>query len=236
MKAIPVISVKGGTGKTIVSVNTALRMGQEHEVAIIDADLDSSNVLEVLDMADQKHDLNKDRKFEPLKKNGVEIFSMSGILNNITDSVSKSGGEKSQIIQDVVLNTNWGVSRDAYFILDMNAGSGDSWKAVRKLFGDDILGAIIVTTPSTVVDAERSYDLCSKNKVRILGVVENMGKFNCPNCEEVYYPFGKDEGKKFAQKHGLNFFGTIPIHPDREEKDFDGVIDNIVEEVTRFEG
>lgn len=236
MKAIPIISIKGGTGKTMVSVNLARELAEDHEVGLIDADLDSSNVLEVLDIAGERHNLVGERQFEPLRKDGMDIFSMSGILNSITDSVSKSGGEKAQIIQDAVLNTQWNVSKDSYFILDMNAGSGSTFKAVRKLFGDQILGAVVVTTPNTVVDAERSYDLCSKNKVRILGVVENMGKFICPNCDEVYHPFGEGKGKEFADRHSLNFFGTIPIMTDKEDEMFDGVLDNIVEEVTEHEG
>lgn len=237
MKCILSLSTKGGTGKTLVASNIAKKLSEEgKEVAIIDADLDSSNILEVMDIPEGEHDIDKNRKFKPLRKNGIDIFSMSGILNNTTDAVSKSGKEKAQIIQDVVLNTQWNVSKDSYFIVDMPAGSGSIWKAVRRLFGDNIIGTVIVTTPSTVVDAERSYDLCSKNQVRILGVVENMGKFTCPECGETYYPFGKDEGKDFAERHNLNFFGTIPIMPDRGEKNFDGVIDNIIEEVTNFEG
>lgn len=237
MKCILSLSTKGGTGKTLVASNIAKKLSEEgKEVAIIDADLDSSNILEVMGIPDGKHDIDKKRKFKPLRKDRIDIFSMSGILNDITDSVSKSGKEKAQIIQDVVLNTDWGVSKEAYFIVDMPAGSGSIWKAVRRLFGNDIIGAVIVTTPSTVVDAERSYNLCSKNKVRILGVVENMGKFTCPECGETYYPFGKDEGKEFADKHNLNFFGTIPIMPDEDEKNFDGTIDNIIEEVDSFEG
>lgn len=237
MKAIPIVSIKGGTGKTLVSCSLAQELNSRGEdVALIDADLDSSNVGEVMDIEDKEHELTDDRKFIPMDKDGLEIFSMSGMLDQLTDSVSKSGTEKSQIIEDAVLNTEWGVPKDSYFIIDMNAGSSDIWKAVRRLFGDNLMGTIIVTTPKTVIDAERTYDLCSKYRVRILGVIENMGKFTCPNCDEEYFPFGKDEGREFAEDRNLDFFGTIPILVDSKEEMKDEVISEVADKVVSYEG
>lgn len=227
---ILVLSIKGGTGKTITSIGTASKLSKKgYAVGLIDADLDSPNLAENLSI-NEKIRLDKDRKFVPLDWNGIEVFSMHSLIGG-SKSLCKTGIEHSQIIQDVILNTKW---RDNdFFVVDHPAGSSsDEFKTVRALFGDKILGAVVVTQPGNDGDILRVIDLCSNNNLRILGLVENMAYF--PVGKKKYYPLGEGNTKKICEEHKLEFFGQIPLQKNIREKvrkgDLD-VLNNIIKKI-----
>jgi len=229
--AIPVFSSKGGVGKTVVACNLALRLSENYKVGLIDADIDSSNLLEELGIEDREHDMDDDRNFIPIKYKGIEIFSMAGILEDPSHSVSKSGQEVRRILQDAVLETQWSEDID-FFVIDMPPSFGDTWKVMQKLFGDTILGGVLVSIPSAIRDAERAYDLCKRERVRLLGVIENFGRVSCPNCGTTYWPFGRGKTEEFAEERNIEYFGSLPIRHNRDKLlDFGEPIDNMVEKI-----
>jgi len=229
MRVVIVISIKGGTGKTITSIGIAANLSKKYKVGLIDADLESPNLAEILNISGELK-IDKERRFIPIDYNGIEIMSMYPIIGN--GSICKSGIETSQIIQDIILKTKWRPDTD-YFVVDMSAGSSsDSFKTIRTLFGDKLLGAVVVTQPGNSKDVLRSIDLCSNNNLRILGLVENMSYFQVG--KRTYYPFGRGTTEEISRDTNIEFFGEIPLLRNIRERAISGemeIFDRIVKKI-----
>lgn len=207
-KAVIVTAIKGGTGKTLVSLNLSKRLSEKGKTGLIDADIDSSNFSEFTG-SNGSMEINEEKKtFIPYSWDGVEVFSMS-LLTDDEKSVSMTGDRYSQILRDAVENTEW--SNLDYLVVDLPSGAGDIFRETIYLLGDDLIGGIIVVIPSCVVDAKRVIRLHQINEIPILGIIENMSWFECSNCKEKYNIFGKTMGEELANETGVPFFGRIPL-------------------------
>lgn len=109
-------------------------------------------------------------------------------------------------------NVEWG--KLDYLIIDSPPGTGDEPLAACQLI-DSPDGAVIVTTPQELAasDVRKSIQFCRKLDLPILGVLENMSGYVCPKCGEETHLFGKDGGRKTAEKYKEAFLGEIPIDP-----------------------
>jgi len=186
-----VLSVKGGTGKTFCSIRIANELVERgYKVSLIDIDISSPNLLELIGI-DEDIELDlATRKFIPIKREGMEILSFYQLSKG--HFVCKHGYEHAQIIKDFILNTKW--NDNDYWVLDMPAGSSsDDFKVVRELFGEKAMGAIIVTLPNTYMDARRVIELCYANEVNPICGIINMSYLKC-DCGKKIKLFG-DTGK-----------------------------------------
>lgn len=207
-KAVIVTAIKGGTGKTLVSLNLAKRLSEKGKTGLVDADIDSSNFSEFTG-SDGMMEINESRKtFIPYSWDGVEVFSMS-LLADDEKSVSMTGDRYSQILKDAIENTEW--SDLDYLVVDLPSGAGDIFRETVYLLGDDLVGGIIVVIPSCVVDAKRVIRLHQINEIPILGLIENMSWFECDKCGEKYNIFGETMSEKLANETGVPFLGRIPL-------------------------
>jgi Mrp family chromosome partitioning ATPase len=116
------------------------------------------------------------------------------------------------VIKQLLADVDWG-DLD-YLIIDFPPGTGDEPLSVAQLIPDSS-GAVIVTTPQelSLSDVRKSIDFCRKVKVPVLGVIENMSGFVCPNCKTVIDIFKKGGGETMAKSMGVPFLGRIPIDP-----------------------
>jgi len=189
-----------------VAINLASRLNaQGKRTGLVDADVDSANVAEMLKIQADISVPSVDR-LEPVRlNNGVEVFSMAWIAKDRPVSMEET--EYVEILRDVVRFCNWGVD---YFVVDMPAGSSDIWKGLVSVFEDSLLGSIVVMLPTSVEDARRIIKLHQLNGVPILGLIENMSHFRCEHGD-VYKIYGEPAGESLAKEFGLPFFGGIPL-------------------------
>ena len=219
MKAIISANAKGGTGKTVIAINLATQLSKHGAVGILDADLDSSNLYEYMGLHG-KMGLTEERKIIPLKHNGMEIFTMGGFLPDSDKGVSITGASMKQMLIDAVENVEWGELD--FLVVDAPAGtSKERFVALTEVLEPILIGVVITTQPNIQDDVKRIYDLCSRYRVRILGLIENMKgvacskghPLRCEQCgEEGIEEIPLDHGiEDLCNALGLEYFGSIPI-------------------------
>ena len=204
-KVVLVASVKGGTGKTLISINLAKRLKDKGlKVALLDADITSSYFKQFTKL--DKRPVITDDYIGFAEWDGVKVFSMS-LLD--TGPVSMYGFSERQILEDIY---NYGDWRDSdILIIDLPAGAEDIYKEVLRLWGKEIAGEIIVAIPFAHRSIEQAIKLAIYYGVPVLGVIENMAYIDCDGKR--IYVFGKPIAKSIADKYGVPFLGEIPLDP-----------------------
>lgn len=213
-KAVFVEGLKGGVGKTTVAVNMARKFSEHGKTALIDADIDSSNFRDVIPVEDGEQiniDIESGWKFEPYDWDGIEVFSMS-LLTDMRKTVSMSGDRYSRIVNDVVTESKWGDID--FYVVDIPAGHGDIWRTLMEVFADYMTGSVVVMQPSAHTDAHRVLRMHEINEIPVVGVVENMAYFECPECESRSEVMGKPKIEEIADEYGVDALGQIPLSMD----------------------
>jgi predicted Fe-Mo cluster-binding NifX family protein len=140
-------------------------------------------------------------------------MSIGFLLPHRDDAVIWRGPMKYGVIKQFLKDVEWGELD--YLLIDSPPGTGDEPLAVAELV-DNADGAVVVTTPQemAVQDVRRCIVFCRQVSLPVLGVVENMSGFTCPNCGERVEIFGTDGGRTMAKEMGVPYLGSIPIEPD----------------------
>lgn len=208
---ILIASGKGGVGKTIFTLSLAKELSKRGiKTSVIDADLDDSNILQMLKM-DGEVGVTEDKQFVPMRFDGIELFAMPGISGK--KPISMDGSEYSEIVHDVAEQTAW--SSD-YCCVDAPAGAADPIRTMILGFSDRLLGAIVVMQPAHVDSARRMIELFQIEGIPVLGVVENMSNFKCEHGKE--YPiFGQSMLDEVAKEYGAEPLGRIPLSMEIKE-------------------
>jgi ATP-binding protein involved in chromosome partitioning len=199
---------KGGVGKTTIAVNLAIALSQSGgRVAMIDGDVYGPNVPIMLGIRTQ---LTTDgKKIIPAEQYGIQLVSM-GFLTGDDAPVIWRGPMLHGAIQQFFREVRWD-SID-YLIVDMPPGTGDVALSLSQSV--PVSGAVVVTTPQTVslADTRRAARMYQKLNVPILGLIENMSHFVCPECRHESDIFGKGGGETLASELSIPFLGRIPIY------------------------
>ena len=212
---IAVISGKGGVGKTVIAVNLAIAFalqGHENRVGILDADLHGPCVPKMLGMEDQKLRVGPIGAFPALGPLGVKVASMAFVLEGKGVPVVWRGPLKMRAIQQFLSEIAWG-ELDFLFI-DLPPGTGDEPLSVLKLL-PEMDGVVIVTIPSEVSQnvVGKAITFSRQLNVPVIGIVENMSGFVCPDCGKETHIFRTGGGEKVAQEYSVPFLGSIPLDP-----------------------
>jgi len=203
-KACGVVSVKGGVGKTLVSINLARALHERGEsVALIDCDLDNSNFAQFTG-ASGSIGVDPKRGFVPYNWDGIEVFSMSLVAGR-ERGVSLTGDRYYQMIWDIA-QSSWDTD---YFVLDLPSGSGDVFRSAMDVFSDSLAGNVIVTQPSMIDASRRTLNLHRYFEIPVLGLIENMSYFRCGDHE--HHPFGESIVERLAEEFGVEILGKIPL-------------------------
>lgn len=210
-KVYAVVSGKGGVGKSLVTSMLAVEMNRHgKKVAVLDADVTGPSIPKAFGIT-AKATSDEHYLYPVSSKTGIDIMSINLLLENDTDPVIWRGpviaGAVKQFWTDVVWNDV------DYMFVDMPPGTGDVPLTVFQSLPVD--GIIIVTTPQDLVSmiVGKAVNMARKMNIPIVGIVENMSYYVCPNCNEKHYIFGNSDIKKLAKEYNIPKTAEIPIDP-----------------------
>ncbi len=206
---IAVGSGKGGVGKSTVAANLAIALAQTGaQVGLLDADIYGPSVPIMLGLKDRAPQINEQQKIEPLVRYGLRTISMGFMLKD-DDAVVWRGPMLGKALQQFVEDVAW--PELDYLIIDLPPGTGDVQLSLSQLVALD--GAVVVTTPQDVAfaDVRRAIRMFEMTKVPLLGLVENMSYFDCPDNGKRYHIFGEARTESRAKELNIHFLGGLPI-------------------------
>ncbi|XP_032403793.1 iron-sulfur cluster transfer protein NUBPL isoform X2 [Xiphophorus hellerii] len=210
-QVIVVASGKGGVGKSTTAVNLALGLmaiDKSKSVGLLDADIYGPSVPKLMNLKGNP-ELNDDNRMIPLINYGVPCMSMGFLVQDASPVVWR-GLMVMSAIERLLRQVEWG-SLD-YLVVDMPPGTGDVQLSITQNI--PIAGAVIVSTPQDValLDARRGAEMFRKLNVPVLGLVQNMSVFQCPNCHHHTHIFGSNGAKQLAETISVKFLGDVPLH------------------------
>ena len=214
---IAVASGKGGVGKSTVSANLAVALSKTGaRVGLCDCDLYGPSIAHMFG-TDERPYADDEQRIIPIEKHGLQLMSMGFLLDDDSPVIVR-GPMATRYTQQFLRQCAW--DNLDYLVLDLPPGTGDIQLTIVQTVA--LSGAVIVTTPQEValIDARKAVAMFGKVNVRILGLIENMSHFVCPNDGNVYHIFGKGGGEHEAKKMGVPLLGQIPLEiPVRESGD-----------------
>jgi ATP-binding protein involved in chromosome partitioning len=205
---IAVASGKGGVGKSTTAVNLALGFRSLGlAVGILDADVHGPSLPTLLGLHGRPR-MGEGRKLMPLQAQGLAAMSM-GLLVDPETAMIWRGPMVTSALTQMLAEVDWG--RLDVLVVDMPPGTGDAQLALAQ--GARLSGAVIVSTPQdlALIDARRGIAMFRKVDVPILGVIENMAHFICPDCGSRHAIFGSGGAEAEAKRLGVPFLGAVPL-------------------------
>ena len=206
---VAVASGKGGVGKSTTTVNLALALAAEGaRVGILDADIYGPSQPMMMGIEGRPESVDG-QTMEPLENYGLQVMSI-GFLVDKDEAMIWRGPMATQALDQLLRQTNW--KELDYLLVDMPPGTGDIQLTLSQKV--PLTGAVIVTTPQDIalLDARKGIKMFEKVGVPILGIVENMAVYCCPNCGHTEHIFGADGGKNMAAEYGMDYLGALPLN------------------------
>ena len=207
-RVIAVASAKGGVGKSSVAVNLALALKEGGlKVGLLDSDVYGPSVPTMLGVEEMPR-VTEDRKIYPVMSHGLQVISM-GLLMPPDQPVIWRGPLVFSAVKQFLKDVQWeGLD---VLVVDMPPGTGDAQLTLVQQV--PLSGVVMVTTPQEVAlaDVRRGIKMFRDVDVPVLGIVENMSYFVCPNCNSEHDIFGRGGGGEVAKQFGLPLLAEIPI-------------------------
>ena len=243
-RVIGVVSGKGGVGKSTVTCALATVMNRRgYRTAVLDADITGPSVPRAFGLRNVRIEGSDLGMFPAKTKTGIEVISTNLLLDEETKPVVWRGPVIAGMVKQFWTDTCW--NEVDYMFVDMPPGTGDVPLTVFQSL--PLSGIVIVTSPQQLVSmiVEKAVNMAHLMGVRILGLVENMSYFRCPDCGRTYNLFGESGVAAFAEKNHIPLLGRLPIDPElaslcdkglielMENTDFEPIAD-AVEAATRI--
>lgn len=208
-KVIGVVSGKGGVGKSLVTSMLAVTMKRlGYNCAILDADVTGPSIPKAFGIK-EKASSSEVGIFPVKSKTGIDIMSVNLLLENSTDPVVWRGPMISNVVKQFWTDVIW--NDVDYMFIDMPPGTGDVPLTVFQSIAVD--GIIVVTSPQELVSmiVAKAVRMAEMMNIPIIGLVENMSYFKCPDNGKDYYIFGDSHIEEIADTHNLQVLAKLPI-------------------------
>ena len=206
---VAVASGKGGVGKSTVAANLAAALSRGgYRVGLLDADIYGPSVPMMFGTGDERPRAGEGQSFYPVERFGMKLISIGFFLNDRAPVIWR-GPMVMGAVRQFLKDTLWGTQD--FLIVDLPPGTGDAQLTLAQLVAID--GAVIVTTPQDVAlaDALRAVRMFRQVHCPLLGVVENMSYFVCPDCGERDEIFGRGGGDRMAADEHMELLARVPI-------------------------
>ena len=229
LKAKSVIAVgagKGGVGKSTLAASLAMMLNKlGAKVGLMDADVYGPSIPHLLGLSGRPEIM--DGKIQPILSGTMPVMSM-GFLLEKDQAVIWRGPMLHGSITQFLRDTAWGELD--YLIIDLPPGTGDVVLTLSQLL--PLAGAVIVCTPQEValLDASKAIAMFQKTKTPILGVVENMSGFICPDNGKCYDIFGRGGARALAEKTQVPFLGEVPINISLRQQSDEGSLAAVLDD------
>lgn len=211
-KKIIVLSNKGGVGKTTVAVLLARALAADGgKVGLLDADVHGPSIIKAMGLEGQQLE-GSENAIHPLEKNGMKVVSVAALTEGEDTPLIWRGPLKSILLRQFLSDVEWGTLD--WLVVDSPPGTGDEPMSVIQLIGD-IDGGIVVTTPQKIalLDSRKCVGFLKTLNVPVLGIIENMSGFICPNCGAEWNIFKKGGAIEAAKELNVPYLGNLPIDP-----------------------
>jgi ATP-binding protein involved in chromosome partitioning len=204
---VAVASGKGGVGKSTVAVNLAVSLARQgHRTGLLDADIYGPSLPRMMGM--NRRPEVRDEKMIPLQAWGLSCMSIGFLVDEETPMIWR-GPMVMGALEQMMGQVEWGPLD--ILVVDMPPGTGDAQLTMAQRV--ELTGAVIVSTPQDIalIDARRGVRMFEKTRVPVLGLVENMSFYCCPNCGHRADIFGHGGARLEADRLGTEFLGEIPL-------------------------
>ncbi|MDO5574542.1 MAG: Mrp/NBP35 family ATP-binding protein [bacterium] len=211
-KVIGVVSGKGGVGKSLVTSLLAASMQKKgYKVGILDADITGPSIPKAFGISGKA--AGDGMYIHPMEsESGIKVMSINMLLENDTDPVVWRGPLIAGVVKQFWTDVVWG-NLD-YLFVDMPPGTGDVPLTVFQSLPVD--GIVVVTSPQELVGmiVGKAVNMASSMDIPVLGIVENMSYFECPDCHKHHEIFGASHVQEFADQYGISTVAKIPMKPE----------------------
>ncbi len=232
-KVIAVVSGKGGVGKSMVTgLLAAAERRKGPSVAIMDADITGPSIPKIFGVNERA--MGVEEGIVPaVTRTGIKIMSMNLLLDNPSDPVVWRGPIIGGVVQQFWKEVWW--DDVDYMFVDMPPGTGDVPLTVFQSLPVD--GIVIVTSPQELVGVivEKALKMAELMEIPVLGIVENMSYFQCPDCGKKHFIYGESHLEELAKSHNISVTARLPIEPAipqaADAGDIEGVETNMLDDV-----
>jgi ATP-binding protein involved in chromosome partitioning len=219
---IAVTAGKGGVGKSTIAVNLAAALASMGaEVGLLDADIYGPNQPQLCGIDLEKVDIQtQDNQFIPIQKHGFKHISIGYLIDNDAPAIWR-GPMATKALSQLCFQTHWGELD--YLIIDMPPGTGDIPLTLAQKI--PVAGSVIIATPQSLAlsDIQKNLAMLEKLQIPILGIVENMGTFQCNHCGQTQSIFSHNHSAVLCKKFGKPLLAQIPLHAGIDQSCQSGV-------------
>ena len=212
-KVIAVMSGKGGVGKSLVTELLAVGAAKRGlKTAVLDADITGPSIPTAFGVTERAVADGEGGILPSRSACGIGMMSLNLLVENPADPVVWRGPVIAGAVKQFWSDVAWG-DVDVMFV-DMPPGTGDVPLTVFQAL--PIAGVVIVTSPQDLVSliVEKAMRMADMMKIPVIGLVENMSEFKCPDCGKVHRIFGEGKSRALAADHGIGTFASLPIDPE----------------------
>jgi Mrp family chromosome partitioning ATPase len=218
-KVIAVVSGKGGVGKSLVTSMLAVKAAKSGlKTAILDADITGPSIPKSFGIKEKATCDEAGTVIYPAvtKKEGIKLMSVNLLIENESDPVIWRGPVIANAVKEFWENVEW-QDTDCMFI-DCPPGTGDVPLTIFQSLPVD--GIIVVTSPQELVSmiVEKAVNMAKMMNIPVLGIVENMSYFKCPDCGNIHYIYGKSDIEKTAADNGIDTIAKLPMDSETAAK------------------